>query len=405
MHEKLDIQKLSKHVLESSQLANSPTSQRLLTFLVDSALRGEVPKETTIAMEVFGKDADFDPGQDPLVRVHVYQLRKKLKAFYEDKGPIGGQRLVIPKGSYQLQVESVPEVELPEEKQDLSWIGQVALALIIFVSGIGVSMLAFLPEEPSNSSLPISSIWTNLLSQEEPLSIVIGDVYVYQEFDSALQKYRTIRDAQVNSREDFLAMRDSLSEEKAARMREMNYSFTIKNSVYGLQQLHQVLGPANKAYQIRMASAFDMAELYDHDVMYLGLFKTLGVFEQFLAGSQIAYERKDSQEIIHIQGENGPLSFQSSGPPEALHTDYAWFAKLPGSDQHSIWLFAGFHDTGVMQSVKQLTDKGLLQGLEKEMQERWGEIPEYFEGLVEVQGINRTEMLPKLVYLSRIDWE
>ena len=154
-----------------------------------------------------------------------------------------------------------------------------------------------------------------------------------------------------------------------------------------------------------MASAFDMAELYDHDVMYVGLFKTLGVFEQFLARSQISYERKAAQEILRIESEKGLLSFQSSGPPDELHTDYAWFAKLPGSDQHCVWMFAGFHDTGVMQSVKQLTDNDLSKKIEAEMEKRWGEIPEYFEGLVEVQGINRTEMLPKLVYLSQVNWE
>jgi hypothetical protein len=200
-----------------------------------------------------------------------------------------------------------------------------------------------------------------------------------------------------------LAYQDRLPLEQRDQVQEMDYSFTIKNSVYGLQQLSGLFHPAAKPYQIRMASSFDLSELYDHDVIYVGLFKTLGVLEYYLANSALRYEVSQGREKISVSNGADTLVFQSSGSPEELHTDYGWFAKFPGPNEQQLFLFAGFHDTGVMQSVRMLTEPVLLENLKGEMEKQLGEVPEYFEGIVEVQGINRTELHPTLTFIRAIE--
>ena len=43
--------------------------------------RGERLKEFVVGVEVFGKDAQFDPRNDPLVRVQARRLRASLRAI------------------------------------------------------------------------------------------------------------------------------------------------------------------------------------------------------------------------------------------------------------------------------------------------------------------------------------
>jgi len=69
-------------ILESPQFKDSKRSQELLQYLVDATLANKSPKEITIAMDFFGKDASFDPKEDPTVRVQINHLRKKLDHYY-----------------------------------------------------------------------------------------------------------------------------------------------------------------------------------------------------------------------------------------------------------------------------------------------------------------------------------
>jgi TolB-like protein/tetratricopeptide (TPR) repeat protein len=76
--------------------------KRFLSFIVAEALagRGHQLKEYVIGVQVFDKDASFDPRADPIVRVQARRLRARLVRYYREEG--GGDSLVIelPKGGY-----------------------------------------------------------------------------------------------------------------------------------------------------------------------------------------------------------------------------------------------------------------------------------------------------------------
>ena len=50
-------------ILSSPDFRDAQRYQRLLIYLVDTTLKGETIKEITIAQEIFGKDAKFNPGK------------------------------------------------------------------------------------------------------------------------------------------------------------------------------------------------------------------------------------------------------------------------------------------------------------------------------------------------------
>jgi hypothetical protein len=67
-------------LLASSVFANAGRMSRFLKFVVEQTLAGEGErlKEYVIGVEVFDRDASYDPRLDSIVRVEAARLRSKL---------------------------------------------------------------------------------------------------------------------------------------------------------------------------------------------------------------------------------------------------------------------------------------------------------------------------------------
>src|ERR1700710_2152626 len=89
-------------IRSSGILGRSELLLRLFNFLAQCSVAERTPKELEIALEGFGKRADFDVGQDAMVRVYILKLRRKLDDYYAGAGAAQPQRLVLPKGEYRL---------------------------------------------------------------------------------------------------------------------------------------------------------------------------------------------------------------------------------------------------------------------------------------------------------------
>ena len=89
-------------ILASSQFARSSRLSRFLSYVVEQSIAGNRAqlKGYTIGIDVFDKDADFDPQIDTIVRVQAGKLRQRLDLYYADAGRVDPVRILIPKGSY-----------------------------------------------------------------------------------------------------------------------------------------------------------------------------------------------------------------------------------------------------------------------------------------------------------------
>src|SRR6185295_10469630 len=104
----------AQKIASSGALGRSRSYSRLLEFLVDCAADGRSPKELEIAMEVFGKGADFDPSQDSMVRVYAHNLRQKLEHYYATDGRNEPQQIALARGEYRVSLlPGTPAVEPP----------------------------------------------------------------------------------------------------------------------------------------------------------------------------------------------------------------------------------------------------------------------------------------------------
>jgi hypothetical protein len=89
-------------VLSSETFARADRARALLAYLVETEQNGEAPrlKGFTIAQDVFGKDDDFDPAMDAVVRVQAGRLREHLSTFYAGEGRDQPIEISVPKGTY-----------------------------------------------------------------------------------------------------------------------------------------------------------------------------------------------------------------------------------------------------------------------------------------------------------------
>ncbi|WP_433765977.1 hypothetical protein [Pseudomonas putida] len=100
-----EVERVLASLLASPQFAKSRRMGSLLRFLVEHDLQASnIPlTEHAIGIAVFRRDpAVYCTGDDPVVRVQVGRLRRKLAAHYASNGQQDPVRLSIPPGCYRL---------------------------------------------------------------------------------------------------------------------------------------------------------------------------------------------------------------------------------------------------------------------------------------------------------------
>ncbi len=76
------IRECTSRIIQSGVLGRGQILARLLEYLADRAVRGEVPKEFDISVDVLGRDEANADGSDAQTRVQVYKLRSRLDTYY-----------------------------------------------------------------------------------------------------------------------------------------------------------------------------------------------------------------------------------------------------------------------------------------------------------------------------------
>ncbi len=91
-----------ERLLASETFGRSERARKLIRYLVEREQAGEAErlKGFSIAMDVFGKDADFDSSTDAVVRVQAGRLRELLAQYFATEGANDPIRIIIPRGSY-----------------------------------------------------------------------------------------------------------------------------------------------------------------------------------------------------------------------------------------------------------------------------------------------------------------
>ncbi|MDL1975742.1 MAG: hypothetical protein LWX55_13405 [Deltaproteobacteria bacterium] len=91
-----------ERILSSPKFAGAGQVRRFLRFAVEETVAGRQNqiKQYTIGTEALGRRPDFDPTEDPIVRIEAGRVRRALAHYYQHQGRHDAIRILIPKGAY-----------------------------------------------------------------------------------------------------------------------------------------------------------------------------------------------------------------------------------------------------------------------------------------------------------------
>ncbi|MFC5755980.1 hypothetical protein [Rhizobium sp. GCM10022189] len=97
-----EISRQVDRILTSVEFQAPKRGRNFLEFVVKETLAGrsDFLKAFTIANVVFGREASFDPQNDPVVRIEAGRIRKALERYYLVAGQADEVIITVPKGGY-----------------------------------------------------------------------------------------------------------------------------------------------------------------------------------------------------------------------------------------------------------------------------------------------------------------
>lgn len=123
-------------ILASPGFAGAGRLGPFLRYVVDQTLAGEVAglKEAVLGVEVFQRQADYDPRIDPIVRVEARRLRSRLAEYYDGPGRGDAVRIDLPKGAYAPVFSTTVATPIPRNWRWLWVAAAIGLVLAVAIS-------------------------------------------------------------------------------------------------------------------------------------------------------------------------------------------------------------------------------------------------------------------------------
>ena len=301
-----DVTRQLTRVLESSAFHGSKRCQKFLQFAIDKALKGDVDslKERTIAVEVFGRNADADLDHDSIVRVGAREVRKRLEHYYATEGTNDRIRIELPTGSYiptfyTAGAVAVPEPTLPQPAVPKRRVRWLAGRRRLWLAAAAVPLLAAAVLAPRllwrNRPALFDTFWQPVFSQQTPVLLVLAHPVVYHPSTHA----RAL-DAALNGPKAFEAQTainvppNSLNGSDFVPSFDQYVGF---GDCVAAMRLEELFVRHSRTAKARLASKLDSSDLRDSAAVLIGAFTNRWSME-LNKGSRYQFAFCDSRPCI-----------------------------------------------------------------------------------------------------------
>jgi hypothetical protein len=387
----------------SGTLGRSTQLLRLFDFLVDCQARGRIPKEVEVAIDGFGRDADFDAGQDALVRVHAHKLRRRLEDYYRSDAPQAAHRISIPRGEYRLVLESAadPVLAIKPRWSPLSAREKIAAVICALLAATCIALWIHGKRPLADaqiSAVRSSALWAPLLQDSLPIQLVLGDYYIFGERDARKGIRRLIRDFDVNSRQD-LEQRFVDDPTLVSRYVDLNLGYLPTSSAAALRAVLPVVMSSGKRVSLTLASELDPSTTKTTHIVYIGYLSALGMLQDIVfAGSRFSFGGSFDELVDHSTGVAYVSEAGEPHAPSDRYRDYGYVATFAGPAGNQHLIIAGERDTALMQAAENVADPQQLALLAQDQKKTAA-----YEVLYEVSGVNGTNVESRLVDVTALD--
>jgi len=380
-------------ILNSDEFSGSKNSRKLLSYLTNASITGKSPTETTIALELFGRDKNFNPNDDSIIRVYVHNLRKKLENYYRNEGINDKIGIEIPKGHYEarfVQISPKPN-KIPPHKYNIS------LIILCAIACIQIFLFLWLWKEKTAITTHNVNIkpqgnfpqlfWADSLKNDLSFLIVIGDHFFFQEYQINLHKWQLIRDFNINSISDFDQFR---IQNPKIKLKIFNDSYFPTSYISELMRLSNIIySISDNKIHYCCASNLQTYNLEEQNIVFYGTINTLGTLNRFFSDSLITIEDLNNSVTLPSITEETSKTFSALSEPGGKNKDYAVIKKVQGANKNNILIITSFHQAGLINAVKFLRKEKTAKILKESFIEKFNKIPSDFVILLEVVGCEK----------------
>lgn len=270
-----DVREALQCVLASAPFLRSQRPSHFLRFIVESSLAGKEDqiKEYLIGVEVFARAADYDPKDDPVVRIEAGRLRKKLAEYYGRAGANDPVIIEVPKGGYvpsfrfqppqtESSIEPKPEFQAePDTPKPVPGLRsrtfRVAAAALAFAAAAAIASAYFVRSRQSSLRAPVSIVvlpFLNLSGAPDAKYLSEG---VAEELTTGLAQLKDLRVVAATSAFQFQDKVEDVRMIGRALNAEALLEGSIRQSAQGLRVNAQLIDTRNgfhlwsKAYDVQ----------------------------------------------------------------------------------------------------------------------------------------------------------
>jgi hypothetical protein len=279
----------------------------------------------------------------------------------------------------------------------------VALLVLGMALGAGIALQGA-ARAPAAAAVAKTPLWADMLDDDLPILLVVGDYYIYGELDERGDVARLVRDFSVGSSKelDELMMNDPTL---LARYLDLDLTYLPTGSAFALLDVLRVLYTSDKSVRVVSMSEMNEAALKSNHVIYVGYLSALDKLEDFVFASSTLAIGYTYDELRNM--DTGELYTSEAGMPESNrnYRDYAFISTFPGPGGNQLMIVAGTRDAGLMQAAHSLADPVFVASIEQQRPDAAKAEPPSFEMLYEVTGYGRTNLDAMLVHTASLNYQ
>lgn len=398
MTDRSQLQSEIERLVASHALHGSESLCKLLRYLGKLAIDhpGVPVKEYQIATEVFGRQADFDPQLDSMVRVQAGRLRAKLSEYYNSEGAHDSLVVEIPKGSYAIAVHERPGAAaglngearsaathtrqgvVEQTRSANGLVRALSVALIAAVAALGW-LLWTRREAVSSASVsapaavpaPIETFWRGFVRGPEEPWVIFSNAQFVGRPDKGMRYYDAARDGKTPILDHYTGV----------------------GEVLAVHNLDLVFGVLRQSLRVKRGSLFSLDDAKNNDLIFIGspgenltLLDIPGTRE-FTFRRKQGGTRAGNMEIVNehpLAGEEASYMASPSNVP--MSQDYAVIAMEKAiNPEHYELILAGTTTIGTQAAVEYVTRENYLRELLTQMNVSNAAELKPFEAMIQVK--------------------
>ena len=371
--------------MQSAHFVNAPKKSRFLEFVSEQTLLGNSEKlnEFLIGIEVYGRGAEFNPQQDPIVRVQAHEIRRALKKYYEEEGSTSLCRIELPAGHYvpvfskvgpheEASLTSRMGMPLAASQRRWRWSHAVILGLAVACAVLSILLIRErATARQAQKTLPgfpeeLEWFWKPFLPPADPPIIVIPNHPMLRAAHNG-DTAQTLAHAYEIPKQKLPEFRDTIHFHELKRFLFVpdTTDFTAVGETLGLLDFFELFARAGQKFHLQQSRLINFEEIKESNAILLGGNQSWSG-RVFLNPAGFLFQAGVILNNHPLPGEKRLYRPEFDAVTNQLIRDYALILMLPNEKKDNrILLVYGIYTQGSQAAIEYITSAEKMPELRK----------------------------------------